>query len=162
MDLVNTMSVLGAIGEIERFPSATKLVGYAGLGASVHDSGQKRSTGRITKRGRRDLRYAMVEAAGHAVRFHAHWREQFQRLEVRIGRQKALVAITRKILVAVWHILMAEGVDRHGSVEQIAAGFFAHAYRIGIANLPNGMSARQYVRFMLDHIKIGEELTRFK
>lgn len=162
MGLINSMTVLGAIGEIERFPTATKLVGYAGLGASVHDSGQKRSTGKITKAGRRDLRYAMVEAARHAVRFHAHWREQFQRLEVRIGRQKAVVAIARKMLVAVWHILMAESVDRHGSVEQIAAGFFAHAYRIGIANLPKGMSARQYVRTMLDRLDIGEELTRFK
>ncbi len=37
-----TMTVLAAIGDVTRFESAKKLVGYAGLGASVHDSGQTR------------------------------------------------------------------------------------------------------------------------
>ncbi len=162
MGIVNIMTVLGAIGEIERFPSPAKLVGYAGLGAKVHDSGQKRTTGKITKMGRRDLRTAMVEAVRHAVKHHPHWREQFQRLEARIGRHKAVVAIARKMLIAVWHILMTQSVDRHGDAEQIAAAFFAHAYRIGVANLPQDLSARQYVRYMLDRLHIGQEVTRIR
>jgi len=35
------MTLLAAIGDISRFPSDKKLVGYAGLGARVHDSGQR-------------------------------------------------------------------------------------------------------------------------
>jgi transposase len=58
--LLTAITVLSAIGDIRRFPNAKKLVGYAGLGARVHDSGQKRTTGGITKSGRRDLRRAMV------------------------------------------------------------------------------------------------------
>jgi len=52
--------------------------------------------------------------------------------------------------------------DRFGSPEKIAATFFAHAYRIGIANLPDGLSARQYVRRLLDQLGIGQELTRMR
>lgn len=38
--VLTAMFLLAAIGEISRFPSAKQLVGYAGLGARVHDSGQ--------------------------------------------------------------------------------------------------------------------------
>jgi hypothetical protein len=44
----------------------------------------------------------------------------------------------------------------------VACVFFAHAYRLGIANLPEGLSARQYVRRMLDQLGIGQELTRIR
>ena len=47
------MTILGAIGEIGRFETAKKLVGYAGLGSSVHASGGKIRTGAITKQAAR-------------------------------------------------------------------------------------------------------------
>ena len=53
--LLTVMTVLAAIGDVSRFPHPKKLVGYAGLGAGVHDSGQTHRTKGITKRGRRDL-----------------------------------------------------------------------------------------------------------
>ena len=91
------VTILAAIGDISRFPCAKKLVGYAGLGASVHDSGERRTTGRITKTGRRDLRRAMVEAANSAARSHPHWQKELARLEPRLGRSKAVVAIARSL-----------------------------------------------------------------
>ena len=63
ISLIAGLSLLAAIGDITRFPSAKHLVGYAGQGSRVHDSGQKRRTGSITKQGRRDLRATTVEAA---------------------------------------------------------------------------------------------------
>jgi transposase len=53
--VITTMTVLAAIGDITRFPSAKKLVGSSGLGASVHASGQTYHTGAITTQGRREL-----------------------------------------------------------------------------------------------------------
>ncbi len=61
--ILNALAILAAIGPIERFEEAKHLVGYAGLGANVHDSGQTHATGHITKAGRRDLRYAMTEGS---------------------------------------------------------------------------------------------------
>jgi len=44
--LIVTLTVLAAIGDISRFSHPKKLVGYAGLGASIHASGMKHRTGR--------------------------------------------------------------------------------------------------------------------
>jgi len=98
--LVTGLVVLSAIGDISRFPSAKKLVGYAGLGARVHASG----LGGSPIQGRRELRTALIEAAWVTVRFDSCWREQFERLAQRIGRRKAIVAIARKLLVVVWAV----------------------------------------------------------
>ena len=73
------MTLLAAIGDISRFPTAKHLVGYAGFGVRIHDSGQKRRTGRITKAGRRDIRAAMVQAAQSASRTHPHWQAELAR-----------------------------------------------------------------------------------
>jgi transposase len=159
INLLGAVTLLAAIGDISRFPSSTQLVGYAGLGARVHDSGQLHQTGRITKAGRRDLRHVMVEAAQQAVRVHPHWKEVFARLELRLGRSKAIVAIARKLLVAVWHVLHEEEVDCHADATQVACAFFAYAYKVGVKNLPEGQSALQFTRSQLDRLGIGTELT---
>ena len=50
--------------------------------------------------------------------------------------RKALVAIARKLLVVVWHVLSREEADRFASDEQVACAFFALAYKMGVKNLP--------------------------
>lgn len=117
LGVLSALRLLAAIGEITRFPSAKHLVGYAGLGASVHQSGETNRAGRITKEGRSDLRGVMVEAAWVAVEHHSHWKAQVERLSGRIGRQKAIVAIARKLLVAVWHVLAQQEADTNAQVE---------------------------------------------
>jgi transposase IS116/IS110/IS902 family protein len=89
--VVTSMTLLAAIGDIARFPSAKKLVGYSGLGASVHASGQTYRTGPITKPGRRELRTVLVEAAWSAVDHHAHWHMEFERLVPSLGKGQAIV-----------------------------------------------------------------------
>ena len=156
--LLTAMTILGAIGEIGRFPSAKKLVGYAGLGASVHVSGQTHRTGGITKQGRRDLRTVMIEAAWVAVRAHEHWQSQFENLERRIGRQKAIVAVARKLLVVVWHVLAACAADRRAEDQAVARSFMAWGDKHGLANHLQ-MPRTQFVRQELDRLGIGQSLT---
>jgi transposase len=146
------------IREIERFEDAKHLVGYAGLGTSVHDSGQTYTTGHITKKGRRDLRYAMTEAANIAVLHHPYWKKEFERLEYRLGRSKAIVAIARHLVIAVWHILKKEEVDRHAELNNVAASMLKLAYTLKKRNLPRGMSGRAFARAQLDRLGIGQDL----
>ena len=47
--------------------------------AGVHDSGQTHRTGHITKEGRKELRYVLVEAAWIAVETSAYWKAEFER-----------------------------------------------------------------------------------
>jgi transposase len=156
------LTILAAIGTIDRFPTARHLVGYAGLGAAVKESGGKRWEGGITKSGRRDLRRAMVEAAHKAAQHHPYWKEQFQQREPHLGRNKAIVAIARKMLVAVWHILTKEEADRYASAHQVACALFAHAYKVGVTNLPGHHSAKSFTRLWLDRLGLGQNLTRIK
>ena len=161
--LLTAVTILGAIGTIYRFPEPRKLVGYAGLGASVHDSGKFHATGRITKRGRRDLRTAMVGAANRAVQHHPHWKAELERLEPHLGRSKAIVAIARKLLVVVWHVLTKQAVDKHADPQTVARAFFNHAYHhIGAQNMPEGIAVKDYVRQQMDRLGIGKDLTYVK
>ncbi len=159
--MLTALTILAAIGPIERFQDAKHLVGYAGLGASVHDSGQIHATGHITKAGRRDLRGAMVDAANAAVRHHPYWKKEFERLEFRLGRSKTIVAIARRLLVAVWHILVNEAADRHADVTSVAVSMFKLAYEIKVSNLPEGVGARAFTRRQMDRLGIGQNLDYF-
>jgi transposase len=118
--LVTAMTILAAIGEIGRFPSSKKLVGYAGLGARVHSSGETHKTGGITKQGRGELRYAMIEAAWNAIKHSPFWKQRYEQLSRRMGKQKAATAIARKLLVVVWSVLSKREADRHADPDVVA------------------------------------------
>jgi transposase len=157
--LLTAMTILSAIGQIERFSSAKKLVGYAGLGARIHASGQTHRTGGITKQGRKELRAILVEAAWTAVRYDQHWREQFERLADRIGRQKAIVAIARKLLVIIWHVLTAKVADRRAEPQQVARYFIAWGRQLRVKTTM-GIKASEFARQQLDRLELGQELER--
>ena len=145
--------VLSAIGDITRFPSAKKLVGYAGLGAKVHSSGLSHRTGR------KELRAALVESAWVAVQFDTRWREQFERLAQRIGPRKAIVAIARKLLVVIWHVLTHKRVDRQADPERVARYFLAWGRQAKVRSRL-GLNAAQFARQQLDILGIGQGLSR--
>lgn len=156
--MLTAMTVLAAIGDISRFPSAKKLVGYAGLGARVYASGQTHKGGGITKEGRRDLRSALVEAGWSAVRFDPHWQAQFERLARRIGKHKAIVAIARQLLVIIWHVLTAAQTDRRADADRVAGKLMAWAWQLG-PQRPAHLSPAQFIRFHLFKLGLGDDLT---
>jgi transposase len=157
--LITAITLLAAIGDISRFPTEKHLVGYGGMGTRVHDSGLTRRTGRITKAGRRDIRAAMVEAAHTACRTHPHWKAELDRLEPRLGKNKAIVAIARKLLVAVWHVLTNGCADRFADPDLVARKLLNYAETLGKTNRPDDQTRAEYVREQLDRLGIGADLT---
>ena len=157
--VVTAVTVWAAIGDIQRFADPQHLVGYAGLGTKVHDSGMTSRSGRITKTGRRDLRMVWIEAAQVAANKHPHWRAELARLQPRLGRNKAIVAIAHKLLLAVWYILAQHKTDRFAEPEAIAQKFLKFAYQLGKANRSAGQSAAQFVRQHLDALQLGQNLS---
>ncbi len=153
-----TMTVLAAIGDVGRFPDAKKLVGYAGLGASVHDSGQRHRRGGITKEWRKDLRFVTVEAAWIAVRYHAYWEQQYRWLQKRMPNNKAIVVIARRLLVVVWHVLSERTTDRRAEAEMVACKLMLWSWELDDVQR-GGLSTRQFVRYQLMQLGLGEELT---
>ena len=116
------------------------------------------SSGRITKAGRKDLRCALVSAANHAVEHHVHWKKELERLQPHLGRSKAIVAIARKLLVAVWHVLSKEVADRFADPRDVASSFLRYVYRVGVRNLPKEQPALAFTRDQLDRLGVGKDL----
>ena len=155
--VLTAMILLSAIGDISRFPHAPQLVGYAGLGARVHDSAETHHSGGITKQGRRDLRAAMVEAAWVAVLHNAYWKARFEHLGRRLSKEKAIVAIARQMLVVVWHVWHNGEPDQHTNAEAVARKMMTWAEQGGKAMHPD-LTATQFVRLQLDRLGIGQDL----
>ena len=66
---INGGMILGEIGDIHRFSNPNKLLAFAGLDPSVYQSGNfQAKTTRMSKRGSRVLRYALVNAAYSFIR----------------------------------------------------------------------------------------------
>ena len=100
------LSVLAAVGDIQRFSSPEKLVSYFGLNPRVRQSGDKPAYhGRISKQGRSNARAMLVEAAWVISRGPGPLHAFFQRIHAKRGRQVATVATARKLAVIVWHML---------------------------------------------------------
>jgi transposase len=60
---VTAATVVSEVGSFSRFPSPPSLMGYSGLVASEHSSGNRVQRGSITKTGNAHLRRVVVEAA---------------------------------------------------------------------------------------------------
>jgi transposase len=157
LGMLSAMTILSAIGDIARFPSAKHLVGYAGLGVRIHASGQVQRSGGITKEGRSELRTTLVEAAWIAVEYHAHWKGLFERLSSRIGPYKAIVAIARKLLVAVWHVLSRQCADIHTDVQAVARTLLRWTARCGTTP-GKRRSQAVLLRHYLDQLRLGADL----
>ena len=161
MGVVIAMTVLSAIGEIQRFADASHLVGYSGLGAGVHESGQEHIEKRITKSGRKELRWAMVEAAWRAVRMSPYWKEQYEKYLKRMRRpNQAIVVVARKLLVAVWHVLSKEETDERASEEDLAYKMLLWSWSLS-EEVRQGLSYKQFAKYALMRLGAQTDLTRF-
>jgi transposase len=159
--LIVTMTVLSAVGDIKRFPTSKQLAGYSGLGASLHQSGETNYSGHITKQGRKELRYALVEAAWVAVTSSPYWREQYHKLSQRMATNKAIVAIARRLLVAVWHVLSERSADRRADPDMVASKLMIWSWKLNDVQR-GGLTSRQFVRYGLMRLKIGQEIAHVK
>ncbi len=155
------MTVLSAIGDISRFESAKKLVGYAGIGAGVHDSGKTHKDKKITKKGRRELRWAMVEAAWRAVRMSPFWKAEYEKYLSRLRKKnQAIVVIARKLLVAIWHVLSKEETDIHASEDDLAYKMLLLSWSLK-ENTRKGLTYKQFAKYALMKLGVEKDITRF-
>ena len=94
--------LVAEIGDIERFASAAALCSWAGLTPRHRESDVKVVQGAITKQGSRLVRWALIEAIS---RYHGGptLSGKYQALAERRGKNKARVAIARRVLTLVYY-----------------------------------------------------------
>ena len=102
---VSAMAILAEIGQIWRFKSAKSLCNWAGLTPRVRKSDAIVRHGKISKQGSAYLRSAMGQAAMVASRFSPRWYRVHERLVKRCGKRGAKVAVARRLLTVIYHIL---------------------------------------------------------
>ena len=96
------------IGDINRFSSPVKLVGYTGLCPRVKQSGDMDRRRPLSKHGPKYLRWALMEVSLHALS-HPAYKERYQRTKRRLGKQRgakvAQVDLARQLANAIWYML---------------------------------------------------------
>ena len=99
--------ILGEIGDIHRFSTPGKLLAFAGLDPSVYQSGnfQAKKT-RMSKRGSRVLRYALMNAAHNVVKNNTTFKAYYdaKRAEGR-AHYNALGHCAGKLVRVIWKML---------------------------------------------------------
>ncbi len=112
IEYINVGMILGEIGDIHRFSSPNKLLVYAGLDPSVYQSGnfQAKKT-RISKRGSKVLRYALVNAAHNVVKNNATFKAYYE-AKMAEGRThyNALGHCAGKLVRIIWK-MMTDNVE---------------------------------------------------
>jgi transposase len=118
-------TIAAEIGDISRFASPAKLIGYSGLCPRVHQSGESDRRGPLSKHGPKHLRWALVEAAVTASN-HPLYHQRYERTKRRAGRQRgpkvAQVDLARRLAHAIWHMLdRGEAFAPKGAPTSLAA-----------------------------------------
>jgi len=130
---VHGAAILAEIGDVKRFEDSKSLVSWAGLAPSVYQSAGKTLTGSITKKGSKWLRRTMIQVAHAAKRVrNSQLRRFYLRVEARKGKKVAIVALARKILTIIYHIL----ANREPYVEED----FKKSPRLEAPRYVNGLS----------------------
>ncbi len=114
-------TVLAALGDIGRFGDGDHAASYLGLVPSTRQSAHRTYHGPITRTGNSHARWVLVQAAQHVSRHPGPLGHSFRRLAKRKGRNVAVVAIARKLVVIAWHMLTANEPYRYAEPRRTAA-----------------------------------------
>lgn len=104
---VNAATILGEIGDIKRFSNPSKLVAYAGLDASISQSGEYESTyNHMSKRGSPYLRRALFQSALRAEFCDPVFSDYYQK-KISEGKHHLVAtnAVARKLCHTIFAVL---------------------------------------------------------
>ena len=86
------------LGDLQRFSNERKLFSYTGLTPQEDSSGETVHRGSITKQGNRHIRAVLIEVAWRAIRQDPTLARFYQKVSIRSGSKRAIVAVARKLI----------------------------------------------------------------
>ena len=88
------------------------------------------------------------------------WKERYEELKKRKGPSKAIVAIARKLLVTIWHVLSKEETDRNASEEDLAWKMLLWSWSLG-SEARLGLTPKQFAKYSLMRLGVQNDVTSF-
>ena len=108
---VTSVVILAELGDCQRFSSSREAVRYAGMDITVHASDRRRAPGHLSRQGPPALRWALYEAAQAARRPGSPDRDYYLQAAERLGGNRALLGVMRKLLKRSYHTLRELGEE---------------------------------------------------
>jgi len=97
---------LAEVGEVKHFTSSKKLIAFAGLDPSIHQSGKFLGASKLSKRGNRHLRRAIYLMTTSVVSQNVFFKAYFlKRKKEGLPPQKALFAVAHKLIRVIFAML---------------------------------------------------------
>jgi len=135
INLVTLYGVVSAVGDVHRFTHSKKLVAYFGLNPSVSQSGNFEGSGALRRHGRAALRALLIQSGKKLLEVANPLQKWGLAVAARRGRNKAAVAVARKLCVAVWHVLMGHVIGALERLDTLETKLSKFATEIGPAAL---------------------------
>jgi transposase len=98
-------TLLAELGDPKRFAGPRAVAAYAGLVPRVNQSADTAHHGRLTKQGNPELRWILSQWAVRLMKDDPYVRAWAERLRRRVHKNKARMALARRLLVGVWVML---------------------------------------------------------
>jgi transposase len=153
IEFTSAATILAEIGNYRNFSSPEQLASYFGLVPFVNQSADKLHNGCITKHGSKHLRWIMVQVA-HAAskKIGSKLRKFYLRVRARKGANVAIVALARKILCILYHLLINQEMYEEQGVAKRS-----RPARVDRLSPPRKLTAQEMIDILL---KMGYELTK--
>ncbi len=95
---IGSRTLSNELGDMSQFHNERTIFSHTGLTPSEFSSGPNRRQGHITRQGSARLRWILIEAAWRAIRDDKKLAEDFERISLRRGKKRAIVAVARKLI----------------------------------------------------------------
>ena len=135
ISLVTMYGLSAAIGDITRFSHSKKLVAYLGLNPSVCQSGNFEGSTALKRHGKGPLRALLVQSAKRLLQVDNPLQKWGLAVAARRGRNKAAVAVARKLCVAIWHLLQGHPVGALESMKRLQVKLTKLATELGLTEI---------------------------
>jgi len=135
ISLITLYGLISSIGEITRFAQSKKLVAYFGLNPSVSQSGNYEGSTALQRHGRGAMRALLVQSAKKLLQVENPLRKWGLAVAARRGRNKAAVAVARKLCVAVWHLLQGHSIGALERLDTLQTKLFKLATELGVPTI---------------------------
>ncbi len=104
---------------MSRFPTAAHISSWTGICPGNNESAGKRRNGR-TRKGNKILKSTLVECAQSVIRKKDSFLyAQYQRISMRKGKKRAIVAVAHTMLIAIYHM-----INENKEYQDLGADFY--------------------------------------